>query len=99
MDSRETLFVAPEGTSPGKWLEYALGYIHDQRILHLDLSPNNIMIDRLGVPRIMDFGLAKFRGSVQLTQIGTTVGTVAYMSPEQALGQLESVGEQAAATE
>jgi serine/threonine-protein kinase len=60
---------------------------HDKGITHRDIKSSNIMITKNGKVKIMDFGLAKFRGSAQLTQVGTTLGTVAYMSPEQARGE------------
>ena len=60
---------------------------HKESIIHRDVKSSNIMITDNGIVKIMDFGLAKLRSGTKLTQIGTTVGTIDYMSPEQALGQ------------
>jgi len=60
---------------------------HKKRIAHRDIKPANIMITRDNDIRILDFGIAKLAGQTKLTRTGTTVGTVSYMSPEQARGE------------
>ena len=60
---------------------------HAAGIIHRDIKPENIIITADGIVKIMDFGISKMFGSSQLTKTGTTMGTTAYMSPEQATGE------------
>ncbi len=83
-----------EAAEIGRRLAEALGYAHSEGIIHRDVKPENVMMDEKGEPLLMDFGLAARaeEGAEQMTLAGVAVGTPAYMSPEQARGEIGTVG-------
>lgn len=68
-------------------MSQAMAYAHEQSIVHRDFKPANVLITATGNTKIMDFGLAKIAQSGLQTQIGTVMGSPAFMSPEQAAGK------------
>src|SRR6266852_225000 len=64
----------------------ALQEPHSKGILHRDIKADNVMVNSKHQIKVMDFGLAKLKGSLKLTRTSSTVGTIAYMAPEQIQG-------------
>lgn len=65
----------------------ALQEAHSKGIVHRDIKSDNIIVNSKSQVKVMDFGLAKLKGSARLTKTNSTVGTLAYMAPEQILGE------------
>lgn len=84
---KEGPFPAAQAAALISELADALQYAHEQGVVHRDVKPSNIILDRQGRAHLMDFGLAKRdTGEPTMTSDGQVLGTPAYMSPEQASG-------------
>ncbi len=73
-----------EAARLGREAAEALEHAHEQGVLHRDIKPSNLMVDGRGHLWVTDFGLARFQGEASLTAPGDLLGTLRYMSPEQA---------------
>jgi tetratricopeptide (TPR) repeat protein/predicted Ser/Thr protein kinase len=80
METAEAVLVALQVAT-------ALEEAHEHGIIHRDVKSANVMITKKGLVKVMDFGLAKRVGSAQITKSSTSLGTIDYMSPEQASGE------------
>jgi eukaryotic-like serine/threonine-protein kinase len=80
LDVRESLAIISQAAD-------GLAYAHSMGVIHRDIKPSNLMVAENGVLKIMDFGIARVRGSQRLTRSGSIVGTLAYMAPEQLRGE------------
>ena len=83
IDGRQT-FSVEQTIDIGNQVCAALDYAHAHKIVHRDIKPDNVFMLENGSIKLMDFGVARHVGEVsKLTQAGTTLGTIAYISPEQ----------------
>ncbi len=88
LDAREVLCIVDQVLD-------VLAVAHEKEIIHRDIKPENVFITREGVVKLLDFGIARVKElstATSATKFGTTLGTPAYMSPEQALGRTDEVG-------
>ncbi len=91
--SKDQTFTEAQAAAVTRKLALALQEAHDKGIIHRDLKPGNIMINRRREMIIMDFGLARMVGGDEaLTRTGNVLGTALYMAPEQAAGDVASIG-------
>lgn len=85
---------ADEAAKIVRTLATAIAAAHEGGVIHRDLKPGNVMIDRKGVPLVTDFGLARNDepDDARISSTGVPIGTPAYMSPEQVAGDAEAIG-------
>ena len=86
MDKQDRFTIANTVRIMGDLLA-GLKFSHDRGVVHRDIKPSNIMLTSEGQAKIADFGIARIESS-SMTQAGTVLGTPAYMSPEQIMGQV-----------
>lgn len=76
-----------EAVRLAKQIASGLQAAHEKEIVHRDIKSGNVMLTEKGEVKILDFGLAQTNASTKLTRMGSTMGTIGYMSPEQARGE------------
>jgi tetratricopeptide (TPR) repeat protein/predicted Ser/Thr protein kinase len=85
--------AAPKAAKLMAEVSRAVEHAHSKGVIHRDIKPHNIMVDKTEKCWVMDFGLAKsLEGNSHITMSGTVVGTPSYMAPEQAAGRVALVG-------
>ncbi len=84
---RETLMPVDRILEIGLDLSDALARAHRLQIIHRDIKPANVLLAEDGTPRLTDFGVAHIGGSTRMTETGSVLGTLAYLSPEACAGQ------------
>ena len=88
-----TTFAELGQIAPGEAVELAiqasrgLAHAHTAGLVHRDVKPQNLLLREDGTVKVADFGIARAAETTALTQVGTVLGTAAYLSPEQALGE------------
>ncbi|MEZ0230895.1 MAG: serine/threonine-protein kinase, partial [Planctomycetota bacterium] len=96
--SFETVLSGKEALTPRRVAEVvrgvaeALQHAHEHGVVHRDVKPQNVLLDREGRPRLVDFGLARDSATNNLTVTGSILGTPAYLAPEQARGESRGQG-------
>jgi serine/threonine-protein kinase len=87
LNQRKAPLSVPESLAIISQAADGLSYAHSMGVIHRDIKPSNLMLADNGMLKIMDFGIARVRGSERLTRSGSIVGTLAYMAPEQLRGE------------